>query len=278
MVDRPADLPDYERPPLVEVALAVQFAELQGYRTVHAGLLWADKFRKAYPRFVEQPPLDPNFEVFGPRDRAAQFQIKQMPGPPVPRLWFLNSQETDLVQIQANRFVRNWRKVGEGENYPRYETLRERFFAELQDIDAFFKSWDIGAIQPNQCEITYVNRLELEGHDLRIDPGSALKLFSREGLRLGGGVGSLPEPEDCNLSARYVIRDPNGEPRGRLLIALQPWSNEPVLRLDLTVRGAPATADFDAVGDFLDQGRRIIVHGFTAITTEEMHKRWGRVQ
>lgn len=278
MVDRPADLPDYERPPLVEVALAVQFAELQGYRTVHAGLLWADKFRDAYPHLREQPPLDPTFEVFGPQARAPQLLIRQMPGPPVPRLWFMNDSETELVQIQANRFVRNWRKVGDGENYPRYERLRERFLVELEEIDAFFKGWEIGAIQPNQCEITYVNRLELDDHDLRVHPGTALKLFSREGLRSDGQIGSLPEPEDCNLSARYVIKDANDRPCGRLLVALRPWSNEPALRLDLTVRGAPATAHFDAVRDFLDQGRRTIVHGFTAITTEEMHKRWGRVQ
>ena len=99
MVDRPTDLPDYERPPLVEVALAVQFAELPGYRTVHAGLLWQDKFREAYPRFFEQPPLDPTFEVFGPQARTPQLQIKQMPGPPVPRLWFMNDNKTELVQI-----------------------------------------------------------------------------------------------------------------------------------------------------------------------------------
>lgn len=278
MVDRPADLPDYERPPLVEVVLGVQFAELQGYRTVHTGLLWADKFREAYPRFVEQPPLNPTFEVFGPRTTAPQFELKPMPGPLVPRLWFMNNQETELVQIQANRFVRNWRKVGEGEKYPRYERLRERFFSELEEIDAFFRNQDIGAIHPNQCEITYVNRLELEGHDLRTRPGAALELFSRQGLRPSRHGGSSPEPEDCNLSARYVLKDANGEPHGRLLIALQPWSNEPVLRLDLTVRGAPATADFDAVGDFLDKGRSAIVHCFTAITTEQMHKKWGRVQ
>jgi uncharacterized protein (TIGR04255 family) len=168
MVDRPADLPDYERPPLVEVVLSVQFSELQGYRTVHAGLLWADKFRAAYPRVLEKPPLDPTFEVFAPQPGAAQFQIKQMPGPPVPRLWFMNDDETELVQIQANRFIHNWRKVGEGETYPRYEKLRERFFYELTQIEDFFKSWNIGSVEPNQCEITYVNRLELDDLDLRI--------------------------------------------------------------------------------------------------------------
>jgi uncharacterized protein (TIGR04255 family) len=278
MVDRPADLPDYESPPLVEVILSVQFAELQGYRTIHAGLLWEEKFRKAYPHVAEQPPLDPTFEVFGPQQSTLPFTIKQMPGPPVPRLWFMNDQQTELVQIQANRFIRNWRKVGAGDDYPRYEALRERFFSELEEVDAFFKSWGIGAIQPNQCEITYVNRLEFQGHDLRTRPGEALKLFPRQALQPTGKGTSLPEAEDCNLSVRYVLKDAHGNSRSRLIVTVQPWPREPALRLDLTVRGAPATADFKAVADFLDEGRRAIVHGFTAITAEQMHKKWGRVQ
>jgi uncharacterized protein (TIGR04255 family) len=278
MVDRPADLPDYTHPPLVEVVLSVQFAELQGYRTVHAGLLWEEKFRKAYPRVVEQPPLDPTFEVFGPQQSAPAFTIKQMPGPPVPRLWFMNSQETELVQVQANRFIRNWRKVGAGDDYPRYEALRERFFSDLKEVDAFFKSWGIGTIEPNQCEITYVNRLQLDGHDLRADPGAALHLLPQRALQSDGWNARLVELEDCNLSLRYVLTDANGEPRARLLVTVQPWPREPALRLDLAVRGPPATADFNAVADLLDEGRRAIVHGFTAITTEQMHQKWGRVQ
>jgi uncharacterized protein (TIGR04255 family) len=274
MISRPAELPDYKRPPLVEVVLGVQFAQLQGYRTVHAGLLWEEKFRKAYPRFVEQPPLGSTFEVFGPQARAAQFEITSMPGLPVPRLWFMNSEETELVQMQADRFVRNWR----GEHYPRYEQLREQLFVELEEVDAFCKSWDIGSIRPNQCEITYVNRLRLEGHDLRTVPGLAIRIFERQGMQLSDESVGLLEPEHCNTSIRYILKNTHGEPRGRLLITLQPWPREPELRLDLTVRGAPVKADFEAVADFLDEGRRTIVQGFTAITREEMHKQWGRVK
>jgi uncharacterized protein (TIGR04255 family) len=276
MVDRPADLPNYQRPPLVEVVLAVQFAELQGYKTLHGALLWNDKFRSAYPRFVEQPSLEPSFEVFSPQEPGARFEIKQMPMPPLPRLWFINDQDTELVQIQANRFIRNWR--GEGENYPRYETLRESFFSDFQTIDEFFKSWNIGSMQPNQCEITYVNRLHLEGHDLRANPGVAIKIFDQQALRPCDQGARLPDAESCSLSARYVLKDASGEPRGRLHVTLQPWPKEPDLRLDLMVRGAPATADLKAVADFLDEGRVTIVHGFTAITTGQMHGEWGRVK
>lgn len=278
MLDRPADLPDYEHPPLVEVVLSVQFAELQAYRTVHAGLLWEQKFRKDYPIFAEQPPLDPVFEVFGPQASVPQIRLKQMPGPQVPRLWLTNNQKTELVQVQADRFLRNWRKVGKGAEYPRYEALRESFFAGLDEIDDFFRSSNIGRVQPNQCEVTYVNRLEIENRDLRTCPGAALKLFSEGSLQLDREGSQLPEAEDCNLSVRYVMKDGHGKPRGRLLVTVQSWAGEPALRLDLTVRGAPETADFEGVARFLDEGRRTIVHGFTALTRDQMHMKWGRVQ
>jgi uncharacterized protein (TIGR04255 family) len=168
--------------------------------------------------------------------------------------------------------------VGEGAKYPRYESLREHFFHDLTEIDEFFKNWEIGTVRPNQCEITYVNRLELEGEDIRACPGVALKLFPMPPLRLDSEAVKLPAPEDCNLVARYVLKDAQGKPRGRLLITVQLWSTEPALRLDLTVRGAPEAASLEAVADFLDQGRKTIVHSFTAITTEQMHRKWERVQ
>jgi uncharacterized protein (TIGR04255 family) len=274
MVDRPANLPDYERPPIVEMVLGVQFAELPGFKTVHAGLLWEEKFRAAYPRFSEQAPLEPSFEVFNSQQRL-KFEIKQMPGLP-PRLWFMNEKDDELVQIQANRFIRNWR--GEGMNYPRYERLRESFFCDLQEFGSFLKHRNIGTIQPNQCEITYVNRLRLEGCDLGIKPGVALKLFHPEALLPSDEGERLPDPEGCNLSARYVLKDANGEPRGRLHVTVQPWQREPDLRLDMIVRGMPASPDLKAVADFFDEGRKTIVNGFTAITTERMHQEWERVK
>jgi uncharacterized protein (TIGR04255 family) len=274
MVDRPANLPDYERPPIVEMVLGVQFAELPGFTTVHAGLLWEEKFRAAYPRFSEQAPLEPSFEVFGSQQRL-KFEIKQVPGLP-PRLWLMNERDDELVQIQANRFIRNWK--GEGVNYPRYEKLRESFFSDLQEFGSFLKGWDMATIQPNQCEVTYVNRLRLEGYDLTANPGIALKLFHPEALRPGNEGERLPNPENCHLSARYVLKGANGEPHGRLHVTAQPWQREPDLRLDLMVRGAPASHDLKAVADFFDEGRKVIVNGFTAITTERMHQEWGRVK
>jgi len=61
---RPADLPDFERPPVTEVVLSLQFASLPGLKNVHAGLLW-QHFSTRYPNVEEYPPIAPVFETFG---------------------------------------------------------------------------------------------------------------------------------------------------------------------------------------------------------------------
>src|SRR5680860_986740 len=39
--NRPANLPDFERPPLVEVNLGIEFGALRPMRAAHVGLFWS---------------------------------------------------------------------------------------------------------------------------------------------------------------------------------------------------------------------------------------------
>lgn len=79
----------------------------------------------------------------------------------MPRYWFEKSGTPDLLQVQQDRIIHNWRKQ-EGELiYPRYETLRERFKTEVDQFAAFLDEENIGELRPNQCEVTYVNIIEL---------------------------------------------------------------------------------------------------------------------
>ena len=50
-------LPDFDNPPLIEVALSVQFDPLEQLRTPQIGLLWAE-FRDRFPVTQEHVPLD----------------------------------------------------------------------------------------------------------------------------------------------------------------------------------------------------------------------------
>ena len=264
----------------MEVALSVQFAELRDYRSVHAGILWANTFRQEFPTFVEHPPLNPAFEAFGPRSPSGhRFELKQMAGMPVPRLWFVNSDETQLIQFQADRFVHNWRKTGSAGSYPRYEGLKARFFQELKQIDKFLQEERIGKIEPNQCEVTYVNSIHLsDGTDIRTRPEVALRCWS--GLSLDekeDPTAKLPPMENSAFSIRYILRS-DGEPVGRLHVTAQPTVGQPTLRFDLSARGAPREPTMEALADFLDLGREAVVRGFTALTTPEMHRTWRRTK
>ena len=106
-------LPDFERPPVIEVALSVQFKRLEALRSAHLGLLWA-KFRpEGFPRTEDHAPLEPAFERFDPNLLRTQLgiEVRASDLPPLPRVWFLNEAGSELIQIQRDRFVHNWRKV-----------------------------------------------------------------------------------------------------------------------------------------------------------------------
>jgi hypothetical protein len=49
-----------------------------------------------------------------------------------------------------------------------------------------------------------------------------------------------------------------------------------VFAMNLTARGAPEGDGIDGVMKFLDRAHRTIVLAFTDLTTEEMHRVWGK--
>ncbi|MCH7839452.1 MAG: hypothetical protein IID38_04355, partial [Planctomycetes bacterium] len=84
-MDKP--LPDFSDPPVVEVALSVQFDSLKKLRTPQLGLLWRE-FRDRFPVTEEHAPLDAVVERFGaPRVRKGVARIEMLKSPPTPRCW-----------------------------------------------------------------------------------------------------------------------------------------------------------------------------------------------
>jgi uncharacterized protein (TIGR04255 family) len=269
-------LPDFENPPLAEVALSVQFESIAELRTPQIGLLWTE-FRSRFPSTEEYPPLNAVIERFGvPRTDAPEVRFQMLETPPVPRVWFVNEGGTELIQVQQDRFIHNWRKVGEGDAYPRYEQIRDAFRAELETFQNFLSREQLGRTVPNQCEVTYVNHIvagsEWEHHG---QLGNILTVF-----RIAYSDAGLNDPEDARLTLRYVLKNASGEAAGRLHIAVQPAyrrsDGQAMLVLTLTARAAPAGIQLDDVVDCLNRGREAIVRAFASVTTPEMHKLWGR--
>jgi uncharacterized protein (TIGR04255 family) len=164
-------------------------------------------------------------------------------------------------------------------DYPRYENLKASFFERLGEVETFLQEEGIGQIEPNQCEVTYVNMIRLDGEaDIRVRPEAALRVWSAVNLDDSDAFARLPQMENAGFSVRYVMKSAESAPLGRLTVAAHPVGGQPALRLDLSARGAPEEPSLDAVARFFDQGRDAIVRGFTALTTPHMHRVWGRIK
>lgn len=266
---------DFERPPVVEVVLSVQFEELAGFGTPQVGLLW-QRYREQFPVTEQHPPLSTTLEVFGVKGvPEVALSVELVPTAP-PRCWFLNDTRTELIQVQANRFIHNWRKVGTEDQYPRFEHVRACFQRELGEFQAFVQDEQLGHWTPNQCEVTYVNQIVAgEGWTEHGEIGNVLTVFQAKYSDTFLGL-----PENAKLDLRFILKGEGGEPIGRLHISAVPGyrrsDSAPVIRLTLTARGRPSGDGVEGVLEFLNKGRETIVESFASITTPEMHRIWGR--
>ena len=276
-ISRPP-LPDFRKPPVGEVVLSLQFNAIAGFQAAHLGLFWS-RVRTDYPKTETYPPIDPVVEQFGTRPQPAQgirFEIVQSGF--VPRAWLLNDAGTELIQVQQDRFIRNWRKVQETDEYPRYELLRERFERDFTEFDRFIREEKLPEIVPNQCEVTYINHIDT-GDDWR-DVGRIDEVFTVWKETAFKEMDLVTETVRFQGRFRFGADQTSTNAAGRLSVEVQPAfrtsDGKPILVMNLTARGAPKGPGLAEVLQFFDAGRAEIVRSFAGFTTKMMHDKWGR--
>ncbi|MDQ2803042.1 MAG: TIGR04255 family protein [Pseudomonadota bacterium] len=272
-----ADLPSFRHPPLTEAVLSIQFATLVAFQSVHAGLLWSE-LRNTYPRASEQAPLVSMFETFGgvPAPHTLMVpQIQAFLSPPTPRFWFEAADGEHLLQIQQDRIIHNWRKRDESRQYPRYEEVRRRLHANVARFGDFLQREGLGTLNPNQCEVTYVNIIDLPDGS---DPHQHLEAVTPQWSAWSNKPG-LGQLEATTIQMRFVLHA-RGRPVGRIYANFTPSfpqsDQRPVLHLEVTARGKPEAETVPAAFEFLDMAHEAVVRTFAAVTTPELHKVWER--
>ena len=263
-----ATLPSFRRPPVHEVALAVQFesdqplisADLAGMRAL---------LRPEYPKVREQPPLG---RMVVDQSRSIEFEFSNTP--PVPRFWFVSADESHLVQLQSDRMVVNWRRQGE-EQYPRYKTIRPRLQQAWGSFMSLLSEFGYSEPRPDVAEVLYVNPIEAVPGiwDRPSELGAVFEPWS----------GRLSDPTSTSLvSAGLNLQFAMSGVDGGLTAKVEPATNNKTGRaafmLTLTARGRVEDGTFDGALRFLDSGHTAIVETFTALTTETMHTHWEREQ
>lgn len=266
-------LPEFSQPPVIEVALSVQFEPLPSMNVAHFGLFWT-RIRQEFPKTQYQPPLPATVERFG--GRVPQPTLTTTIGYPMPRCWFLNQEETELLQLQTDRLIHNWRKLeGQTAPYPRYHRLRDKLLSEYSILNEFVEQEHLGQLVPNQCELTYINHISFQ--PMAANPPDLTKVIAPWRQQYSDSF--LSAPESVNASLTFVIPGPTGA-AGRLYLVASPslrvTDDQPLLVLQVICRGAPDGNGIDGLFRFLDNAHEWAVRAFASFTTTEMHSRWGR--
>jgi len=264
-------LPSFDRPPVIETVLGVQFNPIGGFSNAHLGAFW-EKLSAKWPDVVDAPPLDPVFEQFAEQQawigrgmqlsfsktRPARFQIR-------------NAHKDRMIQIQNGRFHYNW-LLSQGTEYPRYSRVRSEFDQHLNDLRLYLEDKSLGAIDPNQWEVTYVNHIPKD--TVWSKPEDWGGLFPT--LPMQAARTSAASLESFSGQWHFMI----APERGRLHVEIRhgrQQSDEPseLLIMTLTARGPVSTDGLD-LNQGLDLGRETIVRAFADLTSEKAHKQWKR--
>jgi len=188
------------------------------------------------------------------------------------RYWF-EAGEDQLMQVQQDRLIHNWRRGESQSEYPRYENVLKEFLADYKALRDFAREEKFGEILINQCEISYMNTIFVPGAE---DPYRAIDRVMKIWNQPTVSVGVF---EQATVQPRFILSK-NGQAYARLHVTLQPAirvaTRQPCLQLTMSVKGKPADESLEATLDFFAEGREAIVRAFTDLTTPEMHKEWGR--
>ena len=265
-------VPYFQRAPVVERVLGVQFQPISGF---HAGLLGAywKMLGEDWPSVNEASALEPQFVEFDNAQLSLipriSFTLMQTPAC---RLQMLNRRGDRMIQLQNGRFHLNWKGTA-GEDYPRYPQIREEF-DRYYGLLVSFLSKEVGCDPATELwEVTYLNHLPKS--TVWSKPSDWQALFP-----------SLVQPspvsdglclETFNGAWQYEIHPR----RGRLYVELRHGrqdrtGDEELLVFTLTARGPLKNGDAADIDHGLNLGRFAIANAFTSLTSESAHSYWGR--
>ena len=136
----------YKNPPIDEIVCGMRFDPIKQLQSGHFGILW-QKFMPDFPKTEDQNLVGPvSGKDLGNSDKL-----------PLPRVWFIHENENELIQVQRNRFLHNWRKRRPEDEYPGYKKIVENFERYLACFQEFLVEENLGNLVAKEYELTYID-------------------------------------------------------------------------------------------------------------------------
>jgi len=257
--------PSYKRPPVVETVLGVEFVPLGNWSIPHFGL-YCSKVRSALPKSEVKPV------IISTADGTVPLRIEVQQTPEA-RCWYIDPSGAELVQVQKDRFLFNWRQTASESQYPRYfDRVRPQFLSWWQTFLDFLKQEGLDQPEVLQCEVTYINHIPKgDRWEVAADWHNVFTVcgdFREEKF--------LPAPESRRFAFNYQMPNSMGGLNVTATRAIRTSDSKEIIHFQLSAKGKPASSDIKGICAWLDAGHDFVVKGFPELTKPEMHKLWGR--
>lgn len=263
-------MPEYDKPPVVEVVCGMLFHPLKGLLAPHTGELWG-RFRSTFPKCAELPLIAPAVETF---DEQLRTTLQLSDVPPIPRLWFLSEREDRLIQFQRDRLLFNWKRVDPADEYPHFRDVFASFQQYSKELVDFLDATQLGAIDPKQFELTYVNHIDpaVIAGDVSwlgaLFPDLAWRADQPRFLR---------PPEDATWRISFVMPERCGRLHATVRTLVDAETARPLIRFELTARGIGADKTVAGMPTWFATAHEWIVRGFADLTHLKVQRdAWGR--
>ena len=250
----------FENPPIDEIMCSVIFEPITELRAGHFGLLW-QKFRPDFPGTEDQNLTSPVTEEY----------YKNLDALPLPRIWFEHKDGNELIQMQFNRFIHNWRRIRLDDTYPGYPIVIENFEKYLSCLEDFLSEERLGNIIPLHYEIAYINNiLENEGWETISDLEKVFPNFISY-----KGQNTLPSSvREINYQMVFSLPDDSGQLQLSIRNAFRISDNRHLLRAEFR---AISNQPYREMRKWFDSAHDVILDVFSKLASNEIQEKyWGR--
>ena len=222
----------FDYPPVIEVVFSVAFALRQPFKSAHFGVFW-QRIRNQFPRMEDNPPLPPTLIPQADGTTTAQFAFMSVP--PLRRVWFLDNEGRDIIQVQDDRFIFNWKRNPTDVGYPGYDEISSRFESHWKTFKQFLSEEDIEIVSLNLLELVYVNDID---HSNGLAGEITLHNLFIDHVRVDQPNRFLPEAIAFNWGTTYTMPEGSG---ALTVIAQAPAEpgRKGSVRVDMVARGVP---------------------------------------
>lgn len=258
--------PRFRRPPINEVVCGAAFEDLSVLRAPLISPLF-QTFGEEFVKYQERPLLPLALERAQGQPREVQITASDVP--PLPRMWLLDESENQVIQIQSNRFLYNWKRVGTEDGYPKFDAVIAKFEKVYSAFVKFMDQLGEGTVVPIQYELQYVNHLpQGEGWETLAD---LVSVFPDIGWRKSNR--KIEPPRLFRWQATFDLPDDSGGLHVTVKSGTRATDGSQLLIFDLLARGMATDTSSQMMRDWFELAHDSVVEAFLDLTDPAFRKK-----